>query len=181
MLTSAMPSATIAAPVNHGRRPDARPNAHPSRKSMVTAIRLETRSAGPALCMKTNGSATGKKNVVRNTRRRHAEGAPPVVAVKLRALGRLGQSPHPLLDRRQLRGLEDGAREHRHCRRQDLASLLRVAGVADCAEQRETAGALGEASHQVQHPVDDAPCDIAAERTDEHRAHIVATGFRDAE
>ncbi len=57
-------------------------------------------------------------------------------------------------------------------------------GSAACAhrlEGDESSSFFGEAAHQIQHRIDDAPGDVAPERADQHRAHIFAAGLGDAE
>ena len=57
-----------------------------------------------------------------------------------------------------------------------------VAAAAMQAPQRADGVPLfAEATHEVEDAVDDAPGDVASQGTDEHRAHIVATGLGDAE
>ena len=59
-------------------------------------------------------------------------------------------------------------------------AVLRV-GAARTARRSQAAALLGQAAHQVQHAVDDAPGEVAAECADEHRADVLPPGLRDAE
>ena len=58
---------------------------------------------------------------------------------------------------------------------------MRIGGLAHGQVGHEALALFGKAAHQIQHRVDDAPGQVAAERADEHRANIVAAGLGDAE
>lgn len=77
----------------------------------------------------------------------------------------------------------DGAHcgDGRQCVRKGSLSRRWIAGFAHCLECREIAAAFGEAAHQVQHTIDDAPRDVAAQCADEHHADVLTSRFRDAQ
>ena len=143
------------------------------------AMALETRRAGTALLHENERDHHRERG--EEDEQEHADGAQPIVLAQARALGRLGQLLQPLAHRFQFRRLQDG-RDHRRQRVRDEAlRLLRIGGLAHGPEGHEAAALLGQAAHQIQDAVDDAPGQVAAQRADEHRADIVAAGLGDAE
>ena len=143
------------------------------------AIALDTRRAGPTFCMKMNGITTG--NVESEHEKKHADGTQPIVLAQVRAFRRLGQLHQPSAHRFQFRRLQD-RRDHRRQRVCDEAlGLVRIGGLAHGQVGHEALALFGEAAHQIQHRIDDAPGHVAPERADEHRANIIAAGLGDAE
>ena len=112
---------------------------------------------------------------------KHADGTEPLVLAQARAFRRLGQLHQPSAHRFQFRRLQD-RRDHRRQRVGDEAlGLLRIGGLAHGQVGHEALALVGEAAHQIQHRIDDAPGHVAPERADEHRANIIAAGLGDAQ
>ena len=179
MPTRTDPSTTIAMPNSHGWRPVMLPKAKPRTNNITMAIALDARRAGPTSCMKMNGIATG--NVERNTRT-NTPSAPSHSSLPRRArCRRLGQLHQPLPHRLELRRFEDRCDQRRQRVGDATLCRLRIGGSAHRVQRDEAAALFGEAAHQVQHRVDDAPGDVAPERADQHGADIFAAGLGDAE
>ena len=140
---------------------------------------LETRKAGTGSRMTMNGMTTG--NVERNTQEKDAQGAPPVVPAQPRVPARLGQLLQPQPHRLELRRLQHG-RDHRRQRlREEALRPLGIAGLAHGPEGRETPLLLGQAAHEIEDRVDEAPGQVAAQGAHEHGANVLAARPDDAQ
>ena len=56
-----------------------------------------------------------------------------------------------------------------------------VGGLAHGQVGHEVLASVCQATHQIQHRIDDAPGHIAPERADEHGANVIAAGVGDAQ
>ena len=129
--------------------------------------------------MKMNGTATGK--VERNTRRK-TPGAPRQSEPPRRAgPGGSGSCCSRWCIAFELRRLQNRRDHGRQRVRDQPLRLPRVRGRAHGPEDRQVAPLLGQAAHEIEDPVDDAPGQVAAERADEHRADVLAPGLGHAQ
>ena len=111
----------------------------------------------------------------------HAGGAEPVVFRQPRLRGRLGELRQTRLQRFELRRLQDAGNHWGQRFRDETLALSRIPGLANGPERRQVAALFGAATHDIEDGVDDAPRQVASERADEHRAHVVAARLGDAE
>ena len=140
---------------------------------------LETRRAGPALRMKINGITTGK--VDRNTRRKTPTAPTPIVLAQTGSLGRLGQLLQTLVHRFEF-GWRQDARDHRWQRfRYDALRFFWIGRFAHGAKRYQSLPLFCQTTHQIQDSVNDSPGQIASQRANEHRAHIIAPRLGHAE
>ena len=140
--------------------------------SITIATAFETRIAGIALRITRNGMTTG--NVEQNTRR-NTPRAPSQSS--LRSPARAGGSGRTLSRSCMLANSS----------RVSIAAIsggraLAIRRCASCGslfahrlKYRKPTSMVREVRHQVEQGVDDPPRDIAAQRTDQHRANVLAS------
>src|SRR5437867_3651548 len=143
------------------------------------ATTLETRRAGPALRMKMNGITTGK--VEKNTRRKTPM-APNQSSMCRRARsGGSGSCFNRSCIVSSSAGCRMDAITGGNVPADEPSGLLRIDGFAHSVKREQSSSLFREAAHQIKHSVNNSPRQIAAQRTNKHRADALATCFRHTE
>jgi hypothetical protein len=137
---------------------------------MQTAIKLESLSAGTGSESKTKGRITG--SVERNTRQKTPAAPSPIVAVQAWSDGWLWQRAQTRVEARKVAWRKDGDNALRQPLRNRLPRFFGVANAAHRSEGIVFAATRGEAVHEIHNGINDAPGEVAAQRPDEHFAHI---------
>ncbi len=129
--------------------------------------------------MKVNGIATGR--VMTNTQRNTASAPSHSLLPRCACDRRRGQFNELPPQDFVIRGIQRGRHHGRQRVGDDAMRLLGPGGLVQRPKRVYAASLFTEATHEVQDAIDDAPRGVAAERADEHRAHVIATGIRHAE